>query len=120
MLTFWMATLSDSPPQSPTSRPAPLTAVLIVRQGGRYSVSFHDEIVVRDNRDPEFALSREFVRRGLTGSVKIVDASGKHRSTIPDIERASRLCTREGPLRFFAYESRPERSPAPEDGEGGA
>jgi hypothetical protein len=102
--------------QTPTTK----NAALIVRSVGRYAVSFHDEIVVENSRDPELDLARELVRRGLTGCVKIVDVSNKHRSSIPDIERASRLRTREGPLRFSAYESLPKPLPAGEDGEDGS
>jgi hypothetical protein len=53
--------------------------------------------------------------RGFSGPVTFVDAiTGKKRSTIPDIERAADLCTKEGPLRF-AKVSRPDRSPRPQE-----
>jgi hypothetical protein len=120
VLLDWCLGYQTPTTKHPTDKSSakPLTAVLIVRSVGRYSVSFHDEIVVENSRDPELDAARALVRRGLTGSVKIIDASGKHRSTIPDIVRASRLRTREGPLRFSAYETLPEPSSA-DEGDGG-
>jgi len=101
--------LSDNPF---AKKPQALTAVLHVEDGGLYSINFCGELVVRGSRDPEFDLSRALVRRGLRG--KILDAiTGKHRSTITDIEKAAKLCTKEGPLRF-AKLSLPDRAPSPE------
>jgi hypothetical protein len=118
----WWSGYQTPTTKNPTEQSSvePPSAALIVRSVGRYAVSFHDEIVVENSRDPELDLARELVRRGLTGCVKIVDVSNKHRSSIPDIERASRLRTREGPLRFSAYESLPKPLPAGEDGEDGS
>jgi hypothetical protein len=39
----------------------------------------------------------ELLARGVTGSVRIIDANtGKHRTTVPDIERAARYTVKEG------------------------
>jgi hypothetical protein len=81
---------------------------------GKYAVSFRGEIIVRASSDPECDLARVLFARGFVGKVKMVDAtSGTHRSTV-DIEKAAKLCTKEGPLRF-AKQTRPDRPPRPED-----
>jgi hypothetical protein len=72
-----------------------------------YSVTFRGERIVTRSRDPEHDLVRALVARGITGSVKILDAvTGRHRSTIPDIEKAARFTVEEGPLRACPYRPR--------------
>jgi hypothetical protein len=81
---------------------------------GKYQVRFRGEILIEGSHDPEFDAARSLKARGFSGPVTYVDAiTGKKRSTIPDIERAAGLCTKEGPLRF-AKVSRPDRPPRPE------
>jgi len=80
----------------------------------KYQVRFWGELLVEGSHDPEFDAARSLVARGFSGSVTFFDAiTGKKRSTIPDVERAAGLCTKEGPLRF-AKVSRPDRAPRPE------
>jgi hypothetical protein len=76
-----------------------LTARLHADRNSRmWHVEFDGEIVVVGSRDPEFDLARVLVAHGLSGSVKILDGkTGKHRSTITNIEKAAGLCTEEGP-----------------------
>ena len=91
-----------------------------------YHVEFDGEIVVVGSRDPEFDLARVLRDRGLTGSVIIVDGkTGRHRSTVTDIEKAAGLCTIElahGP-RIVKHRPKSfeqtclDRSPAGEDEE---
>jgi hypothetical protein len=82
---------------------------------GRYAVSIDGEKIVANSRDPETDLARALIARGITGMVKMLDAdTGKHRSTV-NIEKAARVVTKEGPLRFETYgEAIPDRSPAGE------
>jgi hypothetical protein len=50
-----------------------------------YNVEFNGDLVVEDSRDPEHDLARVLLARGITGTVKVVDANtGKHRTTITD------------------------------------
>ena len=113
-------TSSDRPHQTPPSSLAPLTATLIVRSVDRYDISFHDEIVVENSRDPECDLGRALFAKGITGKITIIDGTTGKPRTIVDIEKAARLSVKEGPLRFVPWETRPETSTAPEDGEGGS
>jgi hypothetical protein len=117
-------TLSYEPPHSPSSS-SRLTATLIPpvpRTGGRYAgvyaVEFNGERIVDRSRDPECDAARALLTRGITGKIKIIDAgTGKHRSIV-NIEKASRLCVREGAhAPYFRVWRLSERSPAAEDGE---
>src|SRR5262245_54839235 len=73
-----------------------------------YNVVFDGELIVEASRDPECDLARALKARGYTGKVTMVDgATGKPR-TIINIEKASRLTVKEGPLRFEAIQSTPE------------
>ena len=83
----------------------PITASLIVRRTeprvGRlhvylYSVQVDGELIVQDSPEPHFDLARALLARGITGSVKIIDAAtGAHRTTIPDIAAAALVTVRE-------------------------
>ena len=74
-----------------------------------YHVEFDGEIVVVGSRDPEFDLARVLRDRGLTGSVIIVDGkTGRHRSTVTDIEKAAGLCTIEFGARSPHCQAPPE------------
>jgi hypothetical protein len=54
-------------------------------------------------------LARALLAKGITGTIVVMDANTKkHRTTI-DVEKAAKLCVKEGPLRFAAYEGRPVR-----------
>jgi hypothetical protein len=75
----------------------------------RYNVAFEGETIVEGSRDPETDLARALLARGHTGPVTLLDgATGKPR-LIVNIEKAAKLCVKEGPLRFAPHESRPER-----------
>jgi hypothetical protein len=119
--------VSTNPNRDSKSSQAPaLIAVLIppvrrtgVPYTGTYSLEFRGDCILDGSRNPECDLARVLVGRGITGTVKVIDAvTGKHRTTV-NIEKAARLCVKEGPLRFSPYESRPEPSPEAEDGEDG-
>jgi hypothetical protein len=74
-----------------------------------YNVAFAGQIIVEGSRDPETDLARALLARGHTGPVTLLDgATGKPR-LIVNIEKAAKLCVKEGPLRFAPHESRPER-----------
>ena len=76
---------------------------------GRYVVDFDGETVVKGSRDPETDLARALLAKGITGTVMVMNANtGTHRTTV-NIEAAAKLCVKEGPLRFAAYEGRPDR-----------
>jgi hypothetical protein len=108
----------DTKNHSDPSSAKPLTASLIIRSVGKYTVHFDGETIVDRSRDPETDLARSLLARGIPGTVTMVDgATGRHRSTI-NIEKAAKLSTAEGPLRFIAYRGRLDRSPGGEDGEG--
>ena len=85
------------------------------RYTGKYAVSFRGERIVTASGDPECDLARVLFARGMVGKVKVMDGTtGTHRTTI-NIEKAAKLCVKEGPLRFARYQSRPDRSSRPED-----
>jgi hypothetical protein len=61
---------------------------------GRYQVEFDGALIVQDSHDPETDLARALLSRGMTGTVKVIDAkTGKHRSTVD----TAKLRTEEGP-----------------------
>src|SRR5262249_38499885 len=67
-----------------------------VRYTGTYAVSFRGERIVTASRDPECDLARVLFARGIVGKIKVMDAiTGTHRSTI-NIEKAAKLCVKEG------------------------
>jgi hypothetical protein len=43
------------------------------------------------------------------GMSMVLDANAKKRRTTIDVEKAAKLCVKEGPLRFAAFEGRPDR-----------
>jgi hypothetical protein len=85
------------------------------KKGGEvYSVVFRGELLVERSNDPECDAARALLAKGITGKLTMLNGkTGRPRSVI-DIERAARLCVKEGPLRFAPYESRPDRSPTAE------
>lgn len=104
--------LRDNAPQSQTQ--ALVARLYPDRRGERYDVRFNGELLVRRSRDPECDLARALLAKGITGTVTILDGvTGKPRSAVI-IEKAARLTVKEGPLRFAAYKSRPNRAPAGE------
>jgi hypothetical protein len=76
--------------------------------GYRYSVVFNNELLVERSRDPECDAARALLAQGITGKLTLLEGKTGRPRTITDIERAARLCVKEGPLRLAAYESRPE------------
>jgi hypothetical protein len=48
------------------------------------------------------------------GKLTLCDGKAGIPRTIIDIEKAARLCVKEGPLRFAPYESRPDRAHRPQ------
>jgi hypothetical protein len=88
-------------------------------RAGSYSVIFDGKLLVEPSRDPECDAARALLAHGYTGTLHMLDGrTGKPRTVI-DIERAARLCVKEGPLRFAPYESRPDRASSPESDAGG-
>ena len=89
--------------------------------GGRYvySVIFDGKLIVDRSRDPECDAARILLCRGYTGTLQMLDGKTGRPRTIIDIERAARLCVKEGPVRFAPYESRPDRASSPESEAGG-
>jgi hypothetical protein len=85
----------------------------------RYSVLFDGRLLVERSRDPECDAARALLARGYTGTLHMLDGKTGRPRTIIDIERAARLCVKEGPLRFSPYESRPDRAHSPESDRGG-
>ena len=77
---------------------------------GRYSVLFEGKLLVERSRDPECDAARVLLARGHTGTLHMLDGKTGEPRTIIDIEKAARLCVKEGPLRFAPYESRPDRA----------
>jgi hypothetical protein len=61
---------------------------------------------------PTVSAVRELVPPGGQLAFVLDGRTGKPRTVI-DIERAARLCVKEGPLRFAPYESRPDRACRP-------
>lgn len=90
-----------------------------------YAVSFDGERIIEHSRDPEPELARALLARGITGSIKIIDANtGAHRSTV-NIEAAARITVLEGrsvgprfvkwrPMPQIGRESCAGRPPSPE------
>jgi hypothetical protein len=80
-----------------------------------YSVDFDGDIIVDHSPDPEADAARALLARGITGKLTMIDAETGKPCTIVNIEKAAKLCTREGPLRFAPYEeSRPNSRYSPE------
>src|SRR5262245_56039520 len=84
------------------------------RDGYRYSVLFEGKLLVERSRDPECDAARALVAKGITGKLTLLDGKTGTPRTIIDIQRAARLCVKEGPLRFAPHESRPESDYSPE------
>jgi hypothetical protein len=84
------------------------------RDGYRYSVLYDGKLLVDRSRDPEFDAARALLAKGITGKLTLLDGKTGKPRTIIDIEKAARLCTQEGPLRFSAYEDRPNSPYSPE------
>ena len=81
------------------------------KKGGEvYSVIFEGKLLVERSSDPECDAARSLLAKGVTGKLTTLDGKTGRPRTIIDIERAARLCVKEGPLRFAPYESRPDRS----------
>ena len=84
-------------------------------RSSRYSVIFNDELIVSHSRNPECDAARAVLAKGITGKLTILDGKTGTPRLIIDIQKAARLCVKEGPLRFAPFnESRPDRAPAPE------
>jgi hypothetical protein len=79
-------------------------------RAGSYSVLFDGKLLVDRSRDPECDAARALLALGYTGTLHMLDGKTGRPRTIIDIERAARLCVKEGPLRFAPYESRPDRA----------
>ena len=94
-----------------------LKARLHPRGSNHYSVIFEGDVLVSRSRDPDAA--RILLCRGYTGTLQMLDGKTGRPRTIIDIERAARLCVKEGPVRFAPYESRPDRASSPESEAGG-
>jgi hypothetical protein len=77
---------------------------------GRYSVIFDGNLLVGRSRDPECDAARALAAQGITGKLTLCDGKTGVPRTIIDIEKAARLCVKEGPLRFAPYEGRPDRA----------
>ena len=86
------------------------------RDGYHYSVLFDGQLLVERSRDPEFDAARALLAKGITGKLTMLDGRTGIPRTIIDIEKAAGLCTKEGPLRFAAYEDRPNSPHSPEAG----
>jgi hypothetical protein len=86
---------------------------------GRYSVLFDGKLLVEGSRDPECDAARVLASRGYTGTLHMLDGKTGKPRTIINIEKAAKLCVKEGPLRFAPYESRPDRASSPESGSAG-
>jgi hypothetical protein len=99
--------VSNLMPQS--ALPQPMKA-RVLDQGERYSVIFDGKLLVERSRDPECDAARALLALGYTGTLHMLDGKTGRPRTIIDIERAARLCVKEGPLRFPPYESRPDRA----------
>ena len=96
-----------------------LKARLHPRGSNHYSVIFEGDVLVSRSRDPECDAARILLCRGYTGTLQMLDGKTGRPRTIIDIERAARLCVKEGPVRFAPYESRPDRASSPESGSAG-
>ena len=84
------------------------------RDGYRYSILYDGKLLVERSRDPETDAARALLAQGITGKLTLCDGKTGKPRTVIDIERAARLCTKEGPLRFSAYEGRPNSPSSPE------
>jgi hypothetical protein len=80
----------------------------------RYNVVVAGKLLVKRSRDPECDAARALLAKGLKGKVTIFDGNTGRPRTIINIEKAAKVCVKEGPLRFAPYESRPERPSAGE------
>jgi hypothetical protein len=82
--------------------------------GDRYSVIFDGTLLVERSRDPECDAARALIAKGITSKLTLCDGKTGIPRTIIDIEKAAKLCVKEGPLRFAPDESRPDRACSPE------
>lgn len=98
---------------------ARLHPIWVPKVGYRYSVIFEGKLLVERSRDPECDAARALLARGITGKLTMLDGKTGNPRTIINIERAARLCVKEGPLRFAPYESRPSASQTAEDDQAG-
>ena len=89
------------------------------RAGYVYSVIYDGKLLVDRSRDPECDAARALRAKGITGKLTMLDGKTGIPRTIIDIEKAARLTTKEGPLRFEARESLPNRAHSPETASGG-
>jgi hypothetical protein len=80
----------------------------------RYNVTLDGELLVKRSRDPECDAARVLVAKGITGKLTMLDGNTGKPRTIVNIEKAAKVCVKEGPLRFAPHESRPERPSAGE------
>src|SRR4026209_3012982 len=87
-----------------------LKARLHPRGSNHYSIIFEGDLLVCCSRAPECDAARMLLCRGYTGTLQMLDGKTGRPRTIIDIERAARLCVKEGPLRLAPYESRPDRA----------
>lgn len=85
------------------------------RAGYLYSVIYDGKLLIDRSRDPECDAARALMTKGITGTLTLCDGKTGIPRTIINIEKAAGLCTKEGPLRFAAQESRPERAHSPEN-----
>src|SRR5262245_60071998 len=58
-----------------------------------YDVHFDGEPVVVGSHDPEFALARALLARGIVGKITLIDGTTGKPRTIVDIEGAAKRCT---------------------------
>jgi hypothetical protein len=104
---------------SQSLRAGPMKARLHPLGNGRYSVLFDGKLLVEGSRDPECDAARALLAKGVTGQLTLCDGKTGRPRTVIDIEKAARLCVKEGPLRFAPYESRPDQAYSPEsEGDG--
>ena len=94
--------------QDRESLKARLHPVWVPGVGFHYSVIFDGKLLVDHSRDPECDAARALKTKGITGKLTLLDGKTGKPRTIIDIEKAARLCIKEGPLRFAPYESMPE------------
>jgi hypothetical protein len=81
---------------------------------GRWSVLFDGKLLVERSPDPECDAARALLAKGITDKLTMLDGKTGKPLCIIDIERAARMRTKEGPLRFVPYEGMPNRAPTAE------
>ena len=70
------------------------------RTGYYYSVLYDGKLLVERSRDPETDAARALLAKGITGKLTLCDGKTGAPRTVINIERAAKLATKEGPLRF--------------------